>query len=209
MEISPWLAQHWLDLLQTFGIVGGLVFTGWSMRRDERARKIGNLIDIKQQYREIWEQLYDWPELFRVLKPDANLNEQPISDTERLFVKLLILHLDTVHRAIEDGLFVELKGIQDDIRDFITLPIPKAVWEKMKRFQNSDFVAFIDDSSVLGSRIGRGGGRCHGRGFKQPPFFYFLFDKRLAFRLVPIFKSPIWAFVVKPCAHSDIAIIHW
>jgi hypothetical protein len=145
MEVSSWLAQHWFDLLQTLAIIGGLTFTGYSLRQDERARRIGNPIAIKQQYREIWEELYDRPELFRVLKPDANLNQQPISDAERLFVKLLILHLDTVHRAIKDGLFVEIKGIQDDIRDFIRLPIPRAVWDKIKRFQNSDFVAFVNN----------------------------------------------------------------
>jgi hypothetical protein len=61
MEVSSWLAQHWFDLLQTLAIIGGLTFTGYSLRQDERARRIGNLISIKQQYREIWEELYDRP----------------------------------------------------------------------------------------------------------------------------------------------------
>jgi hypothetical protein len=61
MEVSSWLAQHWFDLLQTLGIIGGLTFTGYSLRQDERARRIGYLISIKQQYREIWEELYDRP----------------------------------------------------------------------------------------------------------------------------------------------------
>ena len=73
-----------------------------------------------------------------------DLKKQPVSDEESLFVKTLILHLDTVRRTMAAGIFAEIQGLQNDIRDFFTLPIPKAVWEKIKRFQDGDFIAFVE-----------------------------------------------------------------
>ena len=92
MQGLQWIGEHWFDLLQTVGIVGGLLFTARTTLKDDRSRKIANLIAIKQQYREIWKELYDRPQLGRLLEKGVNLNTHPISTEESLFVKLLILH---------------------------------------------------------------------------------------------------------------------
>jgi hypothetical protein len=146
MGVSPWLTEHWFDLLQTVGIVGGLLFTAYAALRDERATKIATLFAANEQHREIWEELYTNPRLSRVLKTTANLDKEPISDEEALFVRLLILHLGTVYRAMKSGTFVTLDGLQRDIQEFFSLPIPKAIWEKARPFQNADFVEFIGKS---------------------------------------------------------------
>src|SRR5438034_661476 len=112
MEIWHWIGEHWFELLQTVGIISGFLFTCYTIRRDDRARRISNLIAVKQQYREIWTELYKRPQLFRVLKKNVDLHEQPISDEEWLFVKMLILHLDAVHRAMKAGMFVTLEGLR-------------------------------------------------------------------------------------------------
>jgi hypothetical protein len=145
MEVSNWLAANWFDLLQTLGIVGGLLFTAYAIRKDEKGRKIGNLIAINQQHHEIWKALYGRPELARVLKKEANVNSTPISDAERLFVNSLILQLSTVYRAMKEGMFVPLEGLKEDIKGFFTLPIPKNIWEKIKPLQDKDFAAFVEN----------------------------------------------------------------
>ena len=149
MAISAWLAEHWFDLLQTAGIMGSLVFTGYAVRKDERARIIGNLIGIQDQYVRIWREMFERPQLGRVLKSDVNLKDEPMTDAEWLFVKMLILHLDTVRRATKAGMFVDLDGLQEDIRHFFGLPIPKAVWEKLKPFQDKQFITFIEAPALL------------------------------------------------------------
>ncbi|MGO8677896.1 MAG: hypothetical protein ACLQVX_18760 [Limisphaerales bacterium] len=154
MESLPWFAAHRFDVFQTFGIVGGFVFTAVSVRGAQRATEIGNLIAIKDQYADIWEKLYDCPQLSRVLKKDVDLKAEPVTEQERLFVKMLILHLDTVHRASEAGLFVEIQGLQKDVCDFMSLPIPRAVWKKMEPFQEQGFVDFIE--SACGERLKTG-----------------------------------------------------
>src|ERR1700679_1117618 len=136
--------DHWFGLIESSCVLIGLLLNAYTIRQDEKARRIGNLISINEQYGHMWRELYDRPTLFRVLRKDVNLHEAPVSDEEWLFVKMIILHLDMVRRAIQAGMFVKLEGLESDVRDFISLPIPKAVWEKLKPFQNRDFVIFVE-----------------------------------------------------------------
>jgi hypothetical protein len=145
MGASQWIGEHWFDLIQSVGIIASLLFSAYTTRKDERARRIGNLIAVNDEYRHIWREFYGQPRLSRVLKHDVDLNKEPISDEEWLFVKMLILHLDNVRRAIKARMFVKIEGLREDVRDLFALPIPKAVWEKIKPFQDKDFVAFIED----------------------------------------------------------------
>src|ERR1017187_7372272 len=132
MGLPTWGAQHWLDLLQSVGIVGGLLFTAYTTWKDERARRIGNSIAIAGQYREIWKEMYDHAELSRVLAKDADVKKQPISVREEVFVKTLVLHLATVFRALKYGEFAKLEGLRKDVREFFLLPIPHEVWQRIK-----------------------------------------------------------------------------
>jgi len=146
MGLPTWGAQHWLDLLQSVGIVGGLFFTAYTIWKDEHARRISNSIAITDQHRQIWNELYDRAELSRVLAKDADVTKRPVSNQEALFVKTLILHLGTVYRAMKHGEFVKLDGLRRDVREFFTLPIPREVWQRAKSFQDRDFVKFIEAS---------------------------------------------------------------
>ena len=142
---ANWITGHWLDLLQSIGIVGGLLFSAYTTRKDERARRISNSIAINEQYRQIWNEMYNHPELSRVLAKDANVRKTPVSRQEELFVTMLILHLSTVYRAMKHGEFVKLEGLQKDVEEFFSLPIPQAVWRKIKPLQDRNFVRFIEE----------------------------------------------------------------
>ena len=39
-----WLAQNWFTLLNAIGVVGGLLFTGHSLRSETKTRRIANLL---------------------------------------------------------------------------------------------------------------------------------------------------------------------
>src|ERR1035438_1416573 len=145
MGVLHWLAEHWFDLTQTIGIIGGLLFTALSIRSGEKVQAITNTIAVNEQYSRIWHEFYERPTLARILKKDVDLNRQPVSNDEALFVKTLLLLLDVVRRTMNAGIFVKIQGLQKDIQDFFTLPIPKAVWEEIKPFQDRDFVLFVED----------------------------------------------------------------
>ncbi len=144
--MGEWFSGHWFDCIQTLGIVAGFIFSAYTLRKDERARQITNTLEVSDRYGRIWQAFYDKPELSRVLQKDVDLKSKPVTDQEWLFVKMLILHLDTVRRAMNAGLFVEIKGLESDVREFFSLPVPQAVWHTVKPLQNKDFAAFIDSA---------------------------------------------------------------
>jgi len=142
-----WFLGHWLDLLQSVGIIAGLWFTAFSLRSETKTRQIGNLLTITANHREIWKEFLINPKLARVRDAAADTTKQPVTDAERVFVSLVIHHINSVFYAMSDQLVVKYEGLHRDISQFFSLPIPKAVWGKTKQFQNADFVKFIE--SVL------------------------------------------------------------
>ncbi len=144
MAFFGWSEAHWFTLLQSAGIIGSLIFTAISLRIDAKVRRIGNLINLTEQHRGIWTQTYRRPELVRVLDSKVDLRSKPVTEAEELFVNLLILHLSSVFRAMQEGMFVSPEGLRLDIRRFFSRPIPRAVWEKMKSVHNRDLVRFVE-----------------------------------------------------------------
>ena len=142
MGVTNWVTDHWFDFFQTVGIIASFLVAAYATWKDERARRIGNSIAINDQYRNIWKAIYEHPELARVLDVEADAKD--ISIGEELFVTTLISHLSTVFRAMKHGEFVTLEGLQQDVRGFFELPIPKAVWKKFKSLQDRKFVAFVE-----------------------------------------------------------------
>lgn len=151
MEFGTWLQDNWFTLVQSAGIVAGLGFTALALRRDTRSRRITNLLIMTQHHREIWAEMYRRPELARVVTPHVDLRASPVTPSEALFVRLLILHLAAVFRAQACDEIVKLEGLQTDVRLFLAFPVPRAVWEQFKAFQDSDFVAFVERS--LGNSV--------------------------------------------------------
>jgi len=144
MEAANWITTHWFDLIQTAAIIGGLLLAAYTTYKDERARRIANSIAMNDQYRQIWKEIYEHPKLARVLQKDADLAKDPVSIEEERFVTTLILNLGTAFRAMKYGEFVTLEGLQKDIQGFFSLPIPKALWKKLKPLQDKNFVAFAE-----------------------------------------------------------------
>jgi hypothetical protein len=146
MGFLRWFTGNWFIFLQNAGIIGGLLFSGLSLRADTRAWRATNLIAITQNHREIWTQLYTRPELSRILSAHVVLRKKPVTLEEELFVRLLILHLNTSYQAAREGVFTTPERLCADIQHFFSLPIPHAVWQKEKPMQDGDFVGFVESS---------------------------------------------------------------
>jgi hypothetical protein len=146
MEIGGWVSQNWFTLLSAVGIIGGLLFTAISLRSDTKTRRIANLLTITANHREVWKEFLNNPNLARICDTTADMAKQPVTDAERVFATLVILHMNSVYYAMSDQLVVEYEGLRRDIGRFISRPVPKAVWEKIKPFQNDDFVKFIESA---------------------------------------------------------------
>jgi hypothetical protein len=146
MVSLDWISGHWFDLLQSVGIIGSLLFSGIVLRIDARERRIHNLFVLTKQHREIWSELFTRPELTRVLAPAVDLSVDPVTREEEILVRFLVLHLKNAFRAIEAKFCARPDGLAEDIRMFFSLPIPQSVWKSTRKFQDQDFVKFVEDT---------------------------------------------------------------
>src|SRR5256885_17192987 len=90
----------WSVIIQTGGIVGALLLVSIALFLDARARRIGNLIQLTQQHRELWERMYRRPQLARILDPDADTVKLPLTADEEPFRIFVILHLSHPYYAM-------------------------------------------------------------------------------------------------------------
>jgi hypothetical protein len=145
MESSPWDFQRLRDIAETLGLVGTLLFTAYTNHKDEKARRVANLISLTQLRNQIWDEAEKDASLSRISEPHPDLNAKPITDKEMQFMKKLIIHLSTVFRAQKEGVFPELEGLKNDVGDFFKLPLPKTAWQTIEQFQDRDFRRFMKE----------------------------------------------------------------
>lgn len=144
--MQQWLVENWFNLLSSAGIIGSLCFTAFSLRSETKTRRIANVIAITANHRDIWEEYLRTPSLSRVLDPAADVVKQPVTPGEEMFVNLVISHVNSVYYATNNELVIKWQNWRKDVAQFLSLPIPKAVWTKVKLLQNQDFAAFIESS---------------------------------------------------------------
>ena len=144
MEIGGWFVNNAVNLLSAFGIVGSLFITAMSFRSEAKTRRIANLLSITANHREVWKVFVNNKALTRVLAASADTFKQPITEAEKAFVTLVITHISSVYYAMNDQLVINLDGLRRDIVQFLSLPIPREVWEKIRVLQNDDFVTFVE-----------------------------------------------------------------
>lgn len=140
-----WLSEYGFTILQTVSIIASLLFTAFTIRSDARERRIENLFTITEAHREIWRMVLEKPELRRVLEASLPKEDDGTPTLEeRLFLRALIHHLAASFRARTLGMYFHEHGLAADVRQFFSRPIPRAVWESMRHFQEPDFVQFVD-----------------------------------------------------------------
>jgi hypothetical protein len=146
MDLLGALGAHWIEIVQTLIFVAGFFVTIHTIREETKERKIQNLFALTEAHRDIWSRLYDKPELNRILRHEVDVAKEPPTDEEELFVQMLILHLRTSYKARQMGMGFDDGAVSEDIRQFFGLPIPQAVWQKMKIYQDSQFLEFVESS---------------------------------------------------------------
>lgn len=115
-----------------------------SLARDAKSRRANDLLSVTQAHRELWSEMYRRPELARVLDTGVDLGKHPVSHEEDLFVRLVVVHLNTVWRLMQQGLPLSREAVREDVRAFFTLPIPRDVWSRVREVQAPEFRAFVE-----------------------------------------------------------------
>lgn len=142
---NVWWGEHWHEVLEAVGIVGGLLFTGVTLRHDLQARKIAEFLTQASQHRRLWGALHRRPGLSRVLESDRDLHQEPLRIEERRFLELVFTHFHTSWLiALSGHSLVPADVLAADAGHFFKLPAPAAVWTEVRKMHQPEFVAFVD-----------------------------------------------------------------
>jgi hypothetical protein len=143
---STWLHENWFNLLQTCGIVAGLVFSAMTMRRDVEGRRISDQIGMAEQHRELWGAMLDNPKLERVLEATRDLQKEPVTTVEEQFlISVIAYYHSNWLMGLRGGSLVSLHAQALDAGWFFQLPLPAFVWAKVKGTHEPRFREFIED----------------------------------------------------------------
>lgn len=118
--------------------------TAAAAQRDAKSREVQNLLALNEQHRNLWAGVLENHNLNRVFQDDANVLEKPATVVEKQFLNLVFVHYQTGWTVAKAGALITLAEIKTDIRDFFSLPLPRAVWEKTKNLRNRQFVRFVE-----------------------------------------------------------------
>ena len=143
---GSWIGDNWFSLVQSAGIVAGMGFTVWSLRRDSRERRTAARLGLAQHHRELWAEVHRRPDLGRLLNDDVDLVAHPITAAEDEFLNVVIYHFQTCWELGRSDGLLSLPTLELDARDFFAHPIPKAVWRGSRNRRDPGFVTFIDYS---------------------------------------------------------------
>lgn len=142
--MAQWLTESWFEIFQTLGIAGSLWYAGKALVLDRRTRRTEILLSLTEAHRSIWEKMIEHPELSRILDRGIDVVDAPPTEPETRFVKLLLLHLASVHRAILDRAYEPAPEMEDDVRIFLSLPIPRHVLRGVLPFQEKSFRLYVE-----------------------------------------------------------------
>lgn len=142
--VIAFITRNWIDILQSTGIIAGLFTSAYTIHKNAQVQRVQNLFTLTKNHREIWNQVVERPDLARILDPNPDLRQDPITNAERLFVLFLILHLASSFEATKHGMYFAEQGLRADICDFFALPIVQLIWDDAKKYQQSEFVRFVE-----------------------------------------------------------------
>jgi hypothetical protein len=150
-----WIESNWFNVIQTVGIVGSLWMGAAAAHREAKAREIENLLTITTQHRDLWAQAQTRKDLRRVLQSDVDVQKSPLTQQEFIFLNSVIVHLELGWLMSRSGAAIKMRELENDLRGFISLPLPRTVWEKTNEFRNQQFVKFVEGALTGGADSSR------------------------------------------------------
>ncbi len=111
-----------------------------------KSKEAKNILALSEQHRALWNEARHREELLRVFQADNSLSTKPITTSEEVFLNEVIVYYETGWQMAKAGTVLTLKSLAADIQGFFNLPLPRAIWEKTKKYRNPKFVRFVEDA---------------------------------------------------------------
>ncbi|HAB17989.1 MAG TPA: DUF6082 family protein [Verrucomicrobiota bacterium] len=146
------LETNWFNLVQSVGIIAGLIFTAVTIRRDSKSHRMTALLALEEQHRELWSELHRRPELARILAGKVDLVASPITTAETEFLNTVFVHFCTGWRLAKEHKILSTEDLARDISEFLSRPIPQQVWQQSRSTREKRFVAFVEGHRAKATR---------------------------------------------------------
>lgn len=144
--LAAWIDQNWFNLAQTLGILGTSVLATATLRRDTRARKLGDYLTVIGQHRELWSEVHRRPDLARLFQAKVDLIATPATVAEEQFLNLVIDHFHTGWLLVNEGVVLKAAVLSADAHAFFSLPLPRLAWMSTRHERDPAFVRFIEEA---------------------------------------------------------------
>ena len=128
--------------------MGSLLLAAAAARRGAKAREIENLLTITENHRNLWNEAHQRDDLARIFQTDIDALKNPATVAETEFLNVIFNHYQTGWNLSKAGAVVTLAEMKADVRGFFSLPLPRAVWEKTKKYRNQKFVRFVEGAMI-------------------------------------------------------------
>lgn len=136
------------QLIQSIGIIVSFLVTIYTLRINSKQTKATNSLLITQHHREIWTTIYQTETLKRVFDKQVDLITTPITDEELAFTNMIYLHMSACLKLSNTKSCYKIEGMEEDIKDILTFPIPKQIWIDVYKFHDKQFVDFVNRSCI-------------------------------------------------------------
>lgn len=140
---SSWIDSHF-NLIQAISIIGTLLIGIVTIRHALIEREEKNRSTLKEQHNNLWSQVAQRDDLKRILSPEVNLKDAPVTLVEEEYLNLVFVHFEEGWRLAKQGSANNLNTLATDQGNFTALPIPHDVWKRTKITRNQKFVQFVE-----------------------------------------------------------------
>lgn len=168
---AHWLSVNWFNIVQTIALLATLVIAASALRASGNATRGANLLNVTAANREIWQQIITNPALKRILRPTMATDDE-VTNEERRFALQVFQHSGAAYSILQTGAMDALHGYRRDVHDTMELPVFQVVWKEYKKYQQKDYVDFIE-SCIAGVNLDDPVGR-------QPKFGLHIIPVRVA-----------------------------
>jgi hypothetical protein len=142
-ELVRWFFSNASQLIESGGIMVGLFFTGFALRADVRSRQADILVRLTENHRALWTYHDEHASLGRIFQRQADVEAKPVTPQEARFIQFFINHVFITFRTRKLGLYQSPEQLETDLRDFFSHPVPRAAWDRLRRYQDRDFADYI------------------------------------------------------------------
>lgn len=141
--VLSWVSMNWFALLQTLGIVGGLLLVVVQIRASTRQRESESLVEIYDINRQLLSLGFSHPQLFAILEDAKDVD--PV--WERFYLQLWLNQLSLIHLYLKRSVFDhELQDfLQREIADFMTLTNVQKHWQQRGAFYPASFKKLVGE----------------------------------------------------------------